>query len=402
LSRFARPAHIANPAVLRHFPYPPALEPILAAADLDAVRAEITSWPGYAPTPLHDLRAMAEAAGVAAIHYKDEATRFGLASFKALGGAYAVRRLLERLFVERERRPARDAAELARFARSVTVTCATDGNHGRSVAWGARRFGARCRIYIHATVSQGRKRAIEAFGAEVVRTPGNYDDSVRRAAEDAARHGWHVVSDTSYPGYTEVPADVMRGYLLMADEAFAQLAGAPMPTHVLVQGGVGGVAAAVAARSWQILGPDRPRFIVVEPERAACIAASIEAGERRAVAGDLDTLMAGLACGEVSLVAWEVLRLAVHDVLVIDDAAAVTVMRDLARNDPPVVAGESATCGLAGALAALEYPEIARALGLGPASRLLVFGTEGATDPELYARLVGAEPVGRPAEEIAP
>jgi diaminopropionate ammonia-lyase len=402
LSRFARPAHIANPAVLRHFPYPPALEPILAAADLEAVRAEITSWPGYAPTPLHDLRAMAEAAGVAAIHYKDEATRFGLASFKALGGAYAVRRLLERLFVERERRPARDAAELARFARSVTVTCATDGNHGRSVAWGARRFGARCRIYIHATVSQGRKRAIEAFGAEVVRTPGNYDDSVRRAAEDAARHGWHVVSDTSYPGYTEVPADVMRGYLLMADEAFAQLAGAPMPTHVLVQGGVGGVAAAVAARSWQILGPDRPRFIVVEPERAACIAASIEAGERRAVAGDLDTLMAGLACGEVSLVAWEVLRLAVHDVLVIDDAAAVTVMRDLARNDPPVVAGESATCGLAGALAALEYPEIAELLGLGPASRLLVFGTEGATDPELYARLVGAEPVGRPAEEIAP
>ena len=397
MSRFAKPIHVANPAVLGPCVYPEALETILAAADLETVRAEISRWPGYAPTPLVELRAMAEAAGVASIHYKDEASRFGLASFKALGGAYAVRRLLERLFTAKEGRTPRDGAELAGFAANVTVTCATDGNHGRSVAWGAERFGARCRIYIHATVSEGRRQAIEAFGAEVVRTPGNYDDSVRRAALDAATHGWHVVSDTSYPGYTEVPADVMRGYLLMADEAFVQLAGEAPPTHILVQGGVGGVAAAVAARSWQVFGKDRPRFIVVEPERAACIAASIEAGERRAVTGDLDTLMAGLACGEVSLVAWEVLRRAVHDVLVIDDAAAVTVMRDLAANDPPVVAGESATCGLAGALAALEHPEIAAAIGLGPASRLLVFGTEGATDPELYARLVG-----RPAEEIAP
>ncbi len=395
MSRFARPFHVANVAVSRAGLYPAALEAILAASDLEAVRAEIGHWPGYAPTPLVDLAAMAKGAGVAAIHYKDEASRFGLASFKALGGAYAVRRLLDRLFAAREGRPPEDAAELATFAAGVTVTCATDGNHGRSVAWGAERFGARCRIYIHETVSEGRKRAIEAFGAEVVRTPGNYDDSVRRAAEDAVRNGWHVVSDTSYPGYTEVPADVMRGYLLMADEAFGQLAGSAPPTHVLVQGGVGGVAAAVAARSWQLSGADRPRFIVVEPERAACIALSIEAGERRAAPGDLDTLMAGLACGEVSLVAWDILRVAVHDVLVIDDAAAVTVMRDLAGNDPPVVAGESATCGLAGALSALEHSDIAASLGLGAESRLLVFGTEGATDPKLYAELVG-----RPAEEI--
>ncbi|MEZ5906098.1 MAG: pyridoxal-phosphate dependent enzyme [Geminicoccaceae bacterium] len=172
----------------------------------------------------------------------------------------------------------------------------------------------------------------------------------------------------------------------MADEAFAQLAGSPMPTHVLVQGGVG-VAAAVAAGSWQLLGPDRPRFIVVEPERAACIAASIATASAGAVAGDLDTLMAGLACGEVSLVAWEILRLAVHDVLVVDDAAAVTVMRDLARNDPPVVAGESATCGLAGALAAWNIPD---APGRSASARRAACSSSapGATDPRLYAKLV--------------
>jgi diaminopropionate ammonia-lyase len=170
------------------------------------------------------------------------------------------------------------------------------------------------------------------------------------------------------------------------------------PTHVVVQGGVGGVAAAVLATAWQRFGAARPRFVVVEPDRAACIAASLEAGERVAVGGELDTLMAGLACGEVSLLAWEILLRGVDDALVIDDAAAVEVMRMLAfpaGAAPAIVAGESATCGLAGVLAAAERPELAAALGLDAASRVLVFGTEGATDPELYEELVG-----RPAEEI--
>jgi diaminopropionate ammonia-lyase len=390
--RFADPRHVANLA-RREGAYPETLAAVLAPGDLVDARAAIASWPGYAPTPLRALDGLARGFGLGAVLYKDESRRFALESFKALGGALAVQRLLDRLW-----RDAGRPEPVADFARGVTVTCATDGNHGRSVAWGAARFGCRCRIYVHATVSEGRKRAIERFGAEVVRTEGNYDDSVRRADADARAHGWHVVSDTSYPGYTEIPKDVMRGYMLMAAEAFDALA-AP-PTHVAVQGGVGGVAAAVLATAWQRYGAARPRFLVVEPARAACIAASLEAGERMAVDGDLDTLMAGLACGEVSLLAWEILEAGVDDALVVDDAAAVDVMRMLAApegGDPPVVAGESATCGLAGVLAARERPALAAALGLDHDSRVLVFGTEGATDPALYAELVG-----RPAEEIDP
>ncbi|MFW5680510.1 MAG: diaminopropionate ammonia-lyase [Pseudomonadota bacterium] len=377
---FSDPTLVRNPNV-RHGPYPAALHPILDARALEDAREAITAWPGYAPTPLVRLRALARSHGLAALHYKDERTRFGLESFKALGGAYAVQRLL---------------ARLGRDPREVTVTCATDGNHGRSVAWGAQRFGCRCRIYIHATVSEGRRRAIEAFGAEVVRTPGTYDDSVRQAAADAAAQGWTVVSDTSYPGYTDIPKDVMAGYMLMADEAFEALP--EPPTHIAVQGGVGGVAAAVLATSWLRWGEARPRFVVVEPVRAACIAPSLEAGERRPATGDLDTLMAGLACGEVSLLAWDILRAGCHAALVIEDDDAVALMRRLADplpGDPPLVAGESATCGLAGLLAARARPALARALGLDATSRVLVFGTEGATDPDLYRELVG-----RPAEEV--
>jgi diaminopropionate ammonia-lyase len=184
--------------------------------------------------------------------------------------------------------------------------------------------------------------------------------------------------------------------MLMAAEAFDAMA--EPPTHVAVQGGVGGLAAAVLAVAWQRFGAARPRFLVVEPERAACIAASLEAGERVAVGGDLATVMAGLACGEVSLLAWEILARGVDDALVVDDAAAVDVMRLLAfpaAGERAIVAGESATCGLAGVLAATERPALATALGLDRASRVLVFGTEGATDLALYERLVG-----RPAEEI--
>ena len=378
--RFAHLIHHPNRAIVQGR-YPRDLESILGPESLEQARRTIEAWPGYAPTRLLTLPGLARSHGLGAIDYKDEATRFGLKSFKALGGAYAVERLLDRLGLP---------------PHEVTVACATDGNHGRSVAWGARRFGCRCRIYIHATVSDARRRAIEAFGAEVVRTPGNYDDSVRRAAADAAANGWHVVSDTSYPGYVDIPKDVMAGYMVMAEEAFAALA--QPPTHIAVQGGVGGVAAAVLATSWLRWGEARPRFVVVEPARAACIAPSLDAGERRAAAGDLETLMAGLACGEVSLLAWEVLKAGCHDALVIDDAAAVTVMRALAEpaaGDPPVVAGESATCGLAGLLAARERPEVATALGLGPQSRVLVFGTEGDTDEALYRDLVG-----RSAEEV--
>ncbi len=351
---------------------------ILDPAGFEEAREAITRWPGYAPTPLRRLRGLARALGIAGIVYKDEASRFGLGSFKALGGGYAV------------------ARAVARHGRAITVTCATDGNHGRAVAWGAARAGCRAVIFVHEGVSPGRRRAIEAFGAEVRVVPGTYDDAVRRSAEVARERRWVLVSDTSWEGYETIPREVMQGYAVMAEEAIDQLeAAGERPTHVFVQGGVGGLAAAVAARFEASFGPDRPQLVVVEPERAACLLASCRAGRPVAVPGDLATVMAGLACGEPSLLAWRVLGELAHAFLAVPDHAAEATMRLLAQGvggDPPVVAGESGVAGLAGLLAAANCPELAAPLGLDADSRVLVFGTEGATDPVLYRSIVGRAP----------
>lgn len=364
--------------------YGPRQAAVLDQAGFEAAQAEIAGWKGYAPTPLVSLPGLARRLGIAALAWKDESGRFGLGSFKALGGAYAVLRQVR-----------------AAAPRQITVCCATDGNHGRSVAWGAQRFGANCVIYIHATVSRGREAAIARYGAEVRRVAGTYDDAVHQAAADAAREGWVVVSDTSYPGYMEIPRDVMQGYTIMADEALEQwpaAGGGEPPSHVFLQAGVGGLAAAVCARLWQRLEPRQPRCVLVEPDRAACLFESVSAGIAANVGGALDTMMAGLACGETSPLAWEILSEGASDALTVTDAAATACMRLLAAGedgDPPVVAGESAVAGLAGLLGALARPALREALGLGPDARVLLFGSEGDTDPELYASIVG-----RPAAAV--
>lgn len=327
-------------------------------------RTEISGWPDYRITPLCDLPDLARAARLGSIRLKDEAERFGLGSFKALGGAYAV---------------------ACMAPNASVVTCATDGNHGRAVAWGAQRCQLRCVIFVHETVSQGRVDAIERYGAEVRRVHGTYDDAVREAARQAEAHGWCVVSDTSWPGYTEVPRLIMQGYRLMADEAADQWTGDP-PTHVFIQGGVGGVAAAVSVQVRARFRP-APAVIVVEPDRAACLLASAELGERTSIAGNLDTMMAGLACGEPSLLAWQELDHAAAAFMSIPDEAAIACMRRLAEHG--VVAGESGVAGLAGCLLAAADVAAREALGLDASSRILAFNTEGATDPELYHRFVG-------------
>ena len=229
----------------------------------------------------------------------------------------------------------------------------------------------------------------------MVRTPGHYDDSVRQAAADAAANGWTVVSDTSYAGYRDIPRDVMHGYTVMVAEALRQWPDAAPPTHVFIQGGVGALAAAVAAQLWQHARPGaarRPRVVVVEPERAACLFASARAGQPALATGDLDTVMAGLACAEVSHLAWDLLARAADDFMTVPDQAAIDTMRVLAGRDPPIVAGESAVAGLA-ALRAVAADGAARtALRLGPDARVLLVGSEGATDPALYTRLVGRSP----------
>jgi diaminopropionate ammonia-lyase len=397
--------HIANSeALAADAAYPAELAAILSRRDGLAALAEIETWPGYAPTPLRNLPGLARRLGIAGLRYKDESGRFGLGSFKALGGAYAVYRYIaEAVRAARGITPSAAsliAGEHRDIASALTVASATDGNHGRSVAWGASMFGARAIIYIHATVSEGRREAIATYGAEVRRVPGNYDDSVRRCAVDSAAAGWQVISDTSYGDYVDVPRQVMQGYCVMAEEALRQLSadGELPPSHTFIQAGCGGLAAAVIAHLWGKW-DKRPRLIIVEPERADCLFRSIEAGRQMQVTGELETIMAGLACGEVSSVAWTILRQAASDVLAIPDSAAIQAMRALAEGiggDPPLVGGESGVGGLAGLIAACADPGLRKILGLTPSSRVLLFGSEGDTDPALYSQIVG-----RPASAVS-
>ncbi|MDD9857035.1 MAG: diaminopropionate ammonia-lyase [Gammaproteobacteria bacterium] len=393
----ARIGHHANRRRAAAADYPEALRRHFSLAATAEAAGEISAWPGYRPSALTPLRGLAAEFGLGAIHYKDESGRFGLGSFKALGGAYAVLGVLQQQIQGHtgERASARDleGGRFSNLAARTTVVTATDGNHGRSVAWGAARFGCGCRIYIHAKVSERRARAMSELGAEVVRIRGNYDESVRLAAAHADANGWHLVSDTSQPGYTDLPARVMAGYSVMMEEIVAQLPSRPPRagagfTHVFVQGGVGGLAASVAAYLWEKWGAGRPRFIVVEPQLAACLFQSARQGRATEVRITEETVMAGLSCGEVSMLAWEVLSAAADDFLTIADDLVAPVMRMLAHGEARVEAGESAVAGLAACLAACANPPLAAALGLNQRSQVLVFGTEGATDRDIYRAMV--------------
>ena len=397
-ARAIRNAAAATPSE----PYGAQRATVMSRERFDAALAEISSWPGYAATPLHRLDALAAKLGLGALWYKDERGRFGLGSFKALGGAYAVANVLRQKVRARRGLPEVSSQQLlsgafADIVRTATVTCATDGNHGRSVAWGAQLFGCRCVIFVHEHVSAGRREAIARYGAEVREVKGNYDDAVRHAATTAEANGWTVVSDTSYPGYRDIPLDVMHGYGVMAAEVVQQLGGRP-PTHVLVQAGVGALAAAVCASFWLRWGAQRPSFVVVEPTHADCVYRSLEAGRPVVVGGSLDTVMAGLACGEVSELAWEILHGGADAAVALDDVYALQAMKllaDPAAGDPPIVAGETGGAGLGALLAAQDYPEIRRVLALDAGSSVLLLGSEGDTDPAIYCQVVG-----RSAQEV--
>lgn len=385
-------------------PYGATERQVLSRKAFEAARAEIGSWPGYRPTPLVALPGLAKELGLASLRYKDEDKRFGLKSFKALGGAYAVLRVLQEHLREKGKRDGIAAADLIagrhrEIVTGLTVAAATDGNHGRSVAWGAQMFGCACRIYLHAFVSLTRESEIARFGARIVRVKGGYDDSVRQCAADAKASGWFLVADTDAGGGDPaVPRLVMQGYTLMVEEILEQ-AGAKRPTHVLVQGGVGGLAAAVTGHLWETLGAKRPRVIVVEPTQADCIYRSIRAGKPTPVPHEVDTFMACLAAGEVSPVAWPILHAAVDDVVTLPDEAAPEAMRLLAAGadgDPRLVSGESGCAATAGLVAVMLDPAQRKSLGLDAKSDVIVIGSEGATDAETYAKVVG-----RPAEAVA-
>jgi diaminopropionate ammonia-lyase len=352
---------------------------------------------GHVPTPLVALPVLARELGIGAIHIKDEGQRLGLGSFKALGGAYAVIRLAVESASQALGRPV-DIAEwripgVAEVAAKMTVACATDGNHGRSVAQGAQLVGARCVVFVHAGVSEARSKAIAGFGAHIVRVDGGYDDSVAEASRAAEANNWIVVSDTSWPGYERIPRLVMQGYTALLREALAELPATP--THVFIQAGVGGIAAATAAHFALAFGGHRPFLTVVDPARAACLFESAKAGRPIKVARERSTVMAMLECYEPSSVAWRILSRVADAFMTVEDEDAVAAMKRLAfplGGDPALVAGESGGVGLAGLTRVANDPALRGAVGLGPGACVFLINTEGATDPALYEKLVGAAP----------
>ena len=352
---------------------------------------------GHRETPLVSLAHLAADVGVGSIHIKDEGHRLGLGSFKALGGSYAVIRLV---LEEASRQLGREvdvtqlhAPEVRAVATRITVSCATDGNHGRSVAQGAQLVGAHCAIFVHAGVSAERIAAISRFGAEIIKVNGNYDDSVAEASRVANENGWLIVSDTSWPGYERIPGFVMQGYTALLGEAVRQLPN--KPTHVFIQAGVGGIAAAVAGYFSLRYGDQRPFFTVVDPSRAACLYESALARRPVKIKHGESTVMAMLECYEPSLVAWRVLSRVADAFMTVEEEEAVDVMRRLANplaGDPAIVAGESGGVGLAALIKVAQDPVLRAKLKLGPESRVFLINTEGATDPALYEKLVGVSP----------
>ncbi|MBL8353949.1 MAG: diaminopropionate ammonia-lyase [Delftia acidovorans] len=377
------------------------LRAIMSIAKARESRRWLAGWPQLSPTatPLWPLPDLARAMGVARVELKDESTRAHMGSFKALGAPIALIRLIQRrwpgaAFTADALFAGHHAAQLSEF----TVVSATDGNHGRSLAAAAHDIGCHCVIVLHKNVSLEREQAIASHGARIVRIEGNYDASVEEAARLAGANGWQVVSDTSYEGYEEIPRDVMQGYGTIVDEILEQrpaASDAPCPyTHVFLQGGVGGLAAGIASYFCEQYGARRPAFIVVEPRQADCLCQSALAGQAAQASGSVDSVMAGLACGETSPLAWRFLQPAVDFFLAIEDGEAVSAMRRLAQvqdanGDVPVVSGESGAAGLAGLIHLASDPALRARTRLDAQASVLLISTEGATAPGVYRELVG-------------
>lgn len=361
-------------------------------ADHAAIVAFHRRLPAYAPTPLVDAPALAARLGVGQVWVKNESSRLGLPAFKMLGASWATYQAVQaRLGASLEPwTTIDDLHQRVASLRPMSLAAATDGNHGRAVARMARLLGFGARIFVPRGTAEARIAAIADEGAEVVVVDGTYDEAVARSADEASERCL-VISDTSWPGYADVPRWVIDGYSTILTEVDETLTAQhePTPDLVAVQIGVGALAAAVARRYRQTgIGP-APRIIGVEPEHAACALASIEAGRIVTVPGPHDSIMAGLNCGAPSIVAWPDLRDGIDLFVAIEDEWSRRAMRALAQVG--IVAGETGAAGLAGLMALFEGSDSTHArvaLGVTAATRVLVICTEGATDPANYQRIV--------------
>jgi diaminopropionate ammonia-lyase len=362
-----------------------------------------SSLPGYAPTPLRELPALASRLGLGTVFVKDEAQRFGIKAFKALGASYAIYRFLKQRWLSRFQEPFtpasfQDKKALARLGL-FTFCAATDGNHGRAVAWTARNLGQKAVIYMPADSVPARVENIRGEGAEVVLVDGTFDDCVARCAADAAANNWQAVSDTAYPGYRDIPGWILLGYTTI----FAELEGILHRPDgagvdlVILPAGVGGLAAAGSFFYSKRYREKRPYLVCIEPVSSDCFLESVRFGhgQPRPTRGKQTSIMAGLNCGVPSPLAWPIVRDAIHFFLAVGDEYARQAMRRYYSplgNDPQIVSGESGSAGLAALLAltgSKKLADVRLRMPLGPDSRVLLINTEGDTDPENFVRVTG-------------
>jgi len=337
---------------------------------IDEAIETISSWDNYAPTPLIKLNKLNDELKFKNIYYKDEDKRFDLKSFKALGGAFAV-------------------YKIANEKKDITVSTATAGNHGRSVAWGAQRLGLKCKIFISEFVSESRAEAMRNLDAEVIRVKGNYDNSLKECIEQSSKNNWEIVQDVSWEGYKEVPKLIMAGYTIMVKEIIDEIDKNSI-THVFLQAGVGGMASAMIA-GFAKLSENIPQFIIIEPENADCVFQSIKNNKPTTVDIKKETVMGGMSCGDVSSIAWEILKNSANYCLTIPDKAISTVVALLAESrlsDKEIIAGECAVPGVIALIGSFNNKEYLDKLKLNSESNVLLFGCEGLTDNAMYQKLL--------------
>ena len=342
---------------------------ILNSDLLEDAYKTISKWQKYQPTPLESLNKLSKELNLKNIFYKDESKRFGLKSFKALGGAYAVEKI-------------------TKGKKGITVSTATAGNHGKSVAWGAQNLGLDCKIFISENVSETRADEMRNLGAEVIRVKGNYENSLNVCKEESKKKNWEIIQDVAWPDYELVPKFTMAGYSTMIKEISFQTN--EYITHIFMQAGVGGMAAGLIAGVANYF-KKVPKIIIVEPENANCVMRSIKNNSPTRVDIKKESIMGGMSCGEVSLVPWQILNNSVNSCISVSDkfvSQTVAMLADKVLSDISIVGGECSTPGITSLISCCNNEETKSALEINENSNILLIGCEGSADIELYQKLL--------------
>jgi len=345
---------------------------ILTEEDIDEAFKIISDWENYVPTPLLLLDKLSTELKLKRIFYKDESKRFHLKSFKALGGSYAVEKI-------------------TKGNKEIVISTATAGNHGRSVAWGSKKLGLKCKIFISEYVSEARAEAMRGFGADVIRVKGNYEDSLNECIKQSNQNNWQIVQDVAWKNYMLVPKLTMAGYSVMMKEISEQINNQKV-SHIILQAGVGGMAAAMVAGLARYLN-HVPQIIIVEPDSAACILASINTGKVEKISIEKESIMGGMSCGEVSLVPWQILKKSVNYCVTVSDDYISKTIKYLANcelSNEKIIGGECSTPGIISLIGLCNDAKIRKKINLNEDSNVLLFGCEGDADEELYQKLLNS------------